>query len=158
MIVGFNFTKLNGEKKAATRGKVGIKNNVALQEVSDANLTMAPGKKGLRIHFLFQTLYEPNIGTLSFEGDVILLEEAKAAEKLLKTWEKEKKLPQELMPGLLNHILERANIQALLMARDLGLPAPIPLPKVNVQPPVRKVSKEEAEKLAKKAKEQKSKK
>ncbi len=159
MIVGFNFTRLEGEKKAPIRGKVGIKNNVALNDVSDASLTMAQGKKGVKVHFMFQTQYEPAIGGLKFEGDVILLEDDKHADAMLKTWEKDKQLPKEIMPNLLNHILERSNVQALLMARDLALPAPIPMPKVNVQAsPPRKVTKEEAVKAAKGLKAKKRKK
>jgi len=160
MIVGFSFTRLEGEKKTPVRGKVSIKNNVSLQDVSDAGLTMAQGKKGVKIHFLFQTQYEPAVGNLKFEGDVILLEDDKHADALLKTWEKEKQLPKEIMLNLLNYILERSNVQALLMARDLALPAPIPMPKVNVQnqPAARKVTKDEAEKALKQKKAKKRKK
>ncbi|MBR9693310.1 hypothetical protein GOV07_05300 [Candidatus Woesearchaeota archaeon] len=132
-IVGFSFTSISAEKKAAARGNVKINNNVVIKDVKDANLNMATGKKGVRVHFGFQTIYDPEIGNIAFEGDVILLEDTKAAEKILESWKKEKHLPKELMPPILNHILERANVQALIMARDIGLPSPIPMPKVTAE-------------------------
>jgi len=37
------------------------------------------------------------------------------------------------MSEILNIILTRCNIQALILARDINLPSPIPLPKVKVE-------------------------
>ncbi len=141
VIVGFGFTKILGEKKGPARGKVKINNNVAIKDVQDANLSMGQGKKGLKIHFLFETRFSPELGNLTFEGDVVVLENAKTAEGVMAEWKKNKRLPKEMMPNVLNHVLERTNIQALLTARDLGLPAPVPLPKVNVQQPEKKPAK-----------------
>jgi hypothetical protein len=134
-IIGFSFTKVFGEKRAPIHGQVSVNNNVAIVDVSDANITMAQSKKGVKVHFSYDSKYEPGIGILQFEGDVVLLEDAKFAEEILASWKESKTVPKGLMMGLLNHVLERANIQALILSRDLGLPAPIPLPKVNVQAP-----------------------
>jgi hypothetical protein len=132
-IVGFSFTKVHAEKTGTAKGKVNISNNVKVANIEDANLSMGESKKGLKVDFEFTSAYEPKFGAINLDGSVILLEDVKPAEEILKNWEKDKALPKELMPPVLNHILERCNVQALLMARDLGLPAPIPLPKVNVQ-------------------------
>jgi hypothetical protein len=132
-IIGFNFTKIFGEKRAPVHGQVSINNNVAITDVMDANISMAQSKKGVRVRFTYDSKYEPAIGSLQFEGDVVLLEDAKFADEMLDTWAKSKSVPKPIMMGLLNQVLERSNIQALIMARDLSLPAPIPLPKVNVQ-------------------------
>lgn len=132
-IIGFNFTKLQAEKLNATRGNININNNVSITDVQDATIPLAKEKKGLRLKFHFESHYEPKFGVLILEGDVILLETVKDAEKILEHWKKNHSLPNEMMPPVLNHILEKSNVQALIMARDLGLPAPIPLPKVNMQ-------------------------
>lgn len=132
-IVGFSFTKVHAEKTSTPKGKVNISNNVKVSNIEDANLSMGEKKKGLKLDFTFSSAYEPKFGAIDLDGNVILLEDVKAAKEVLDHWKKDKALPKELMPSILNHILERCNVQALLMARDLGLPAPIPLPKVNVQ-------------------------
>jgi hypothetical protein len=132
-IVGFSFTKVFAEKKNAVRGRVNINNNVVILGVEDANLTMAQGKKGVRIRFLTEAKYEPNVGHITFEGEVILLEDAKAAEDIILHWSKDRSLPTALVPVVLNHVLDHSNVEALILARDMNLPAPIPLPKANLQ-------------------------
>jgi hypothetical protein len=132
-IIGFTFTKLHAEKTAPAAGKIGINNNVALTGVSDATLRMAETKKGLKVGFAFETRYEPKIGGILLQGEVLLLEDAKVADAILAEWAKSKSLPKELMTPVLNQVLERSNIQALLLAREMGLPSPVPMPKVNVQ-------------------------
>ncbi len=150
-IVGFSFTRILAEKQSAIRGKVDINNNVGLVAVEDTDISMAQGKKGVRVKFQFQSRFEPGVGQIRLEGDVILLEDAKVAEDLLKEWKKSQALPQPVLAPVLNHILDRSNIQALILARDISLPAPVPLPKVNVQQGgVKKVSPAEAKKIAKK--------
>lgn len=149
-IVGFTFTKILGEKSAGAHGKININNNVALTDVQEAKLGMAQGKTGLRIHFQFTSKFQPSIGVLLLEGDLLLLEDAKLAADVLKEWGASKTLPKQMMGGVLNHILERTNVQALIVARDLGLPAPIPMPKVNVQGATEQAKAEEGKKPKKK--------
>jgi len=144
-IIGFNFSTIHAERKGMPAGPMSVNNNLSLLDVQDAKLSMAQTKKGLRVTFAYTANYEPGVGKLALEGDVILLEDAKAAEIILAEWGKTKKLPQPLSSQLLNHILDRCNIQVLIMARDIALPSPIPLPKVNFQ--------QSAEKAAPKAEE-----
>jgi hypothetical protein len=133
-IVGFSFTKVFAEKKSAARGRVNINNNVVILGVEDANLTMAQGKKGVRVRFLTEAKYEPDIGHITFEGEVILLEDAKVALDIIEHYAKDRSLPSALVPVVLNHVLDHSNVEALILARDMNLPAPIPLPKANLQP------------------------
>ncbi|RME31836.1 hypothetical protein D6789_01385, partial [Candidatus Woesearchaeota archaeon] len=115
--------------------------NVSLAKVEDAKLGMAKSKQSIRVSFVFETRYEPSVAKLHFEGDVILLEDKKRGAEILNHWKKENALPKELMQGLLNNVLDRCNVQALILARDLSLPAPVPLPKVNLKEPAKKSSK-----------------
>ncbi len=156
-IIGFSFTKMHAEKRSAVHGQININNNVSVTDLQDASLSMAQSKKGLKLLFAFTSTFEPGLGSIQLDGEVVLLEDTKVAEELLSNWQKSKSLPQELMPVVLNAILERCNIQALIMARDIGLPAPIPLPKVNMQqnaPPAKPVEKP-AEQKAEKSKKAK---
>jgi len=132
-IVGFNFTKINVERKGLAKGKINIKNNVGIKSVEEADLSLGKSKQsGLRFVFEFTSKYEPDVGEIMITGDVLYLEDEKKVKSVLKDWKKDKKIPKELTATILNTVLQKCNIQALMLARDINLPPPIPLPKVNV--------------------------
>jgi hypothetical protein len=133
-IVGFNFTKINAERKNAVVGTVNISNNIAIREITEAKLGLA-GRGALRISFTFKSEYSPNLAQLTFDGDVLVLVDAKQVEELIASWTKSRQVPRQIAEPVMNHILDRCNIQALLVSKDLNLPSPVPLPKVRVQTP-----------------------
>ena len=63
------------------------------------------------------------------------MESSKKVSEVMDRWKKEKKLDQELMTKILNSVLMKCNVQALILSQDLNLPPPIPLPKINVNKP-----------------------
>lgn len=134
MIVGFGFTKLSAERKEAAKGKIDINNNVTIKDVNEDSFSLGKDKQQnvLRFIFEFTSKYEPNVGSILFEGDLLYMEESKKAKEILSSWKKEKKIPKEIMAGLLNTILTKCNIQALILSQEVNLPAPIPLPKVQI--------------------------
>jgi len=131
-IVGFHFTKINAERKRTAVGTININNNIALKEVSEAKIGV--GERGaIRVSFLFTSKYGADFASLALEGDVVVLADAAKAKTIVDNWTKSKAIDQQLAQVVMSHILDRCNIQALLVARDLGLPSPVPLPKVNFQ-------------------------
>tara|TARA_Y100000310_G_scaffold95150_1_gene92996 strand:+ start:2814 stop:3236 length:423 start_codon:yes stop_codon:yes gene_type:complete len=138
-IVGFNFTRLEAEKKDMAKGKISVGNNVSIKNVEEKNLSLANDKqKVLAFTFEFTSKYDPNIGHIKFTGDVLFMEDAKKVKELLDGWKKDKKLPKEIMTGILNTVLSKCNIQALIMSEQINLPPPIPLPKVQSEQPAQK--------------------
>jgi len=137
MIVGFGFTKLSAEKGEPATGKIDINNNVSIKDIKEDNFSFGIDKQSNVIKFIFEftSKYEPNIGTILFEGELLYMEDPKKARELLNSWKKDKKIPKELMGGLLNTILTKCNIQALILSQQVNLPPPIPLPKVQVSAP-----------------------
>lgn len=133
MIIGFGFTKVLAEKKKGIKGNINISNNVGIVGIEEVKLTADPKKTTIRTKFKFESKYEPDIGGIYIEGEVVSLLDKKVGEDLVKQWEKEKKLPAQFLASIINPILDRCNIQSLILCKDLNLPAPIPLPKVNVQ-------------------------
>lgn len=133
-IVGFNFSKLKVEKTRTISGKVNIKNNVTIKDVKENELNLGKSQqKGLKFIFEFSSQYEPDIGSITLEGDVIALEDSKKVEEILKSWKKDKKIPVELMTDVLNTALGKSNIQALILSQQVNLPPPIPMPKVEAK-------------------------
>jgi len=130
-IVGFNFIKIEAEKKELIKGKININNNVTIKNVEEKKLSLSNEKqKVLAFTFEFTAKYDPNVGSISFTGDVLSMEDSKKAKDILDGWKKEKKLPKEVMPNILNTIMSKCNIQALILSEQINLPPPIPLPKL----------------------------
>lgn len=134
VIIGFNFTKMNIERKIAASGKISISNNVGIKRVEEHKLSLGPGKdSALKFIFEFTSTYKPEIGIIELVGEVVYMDEDKKVKELLKSWSKDKKLPKEVMSDVLNNILVKCNIQALILSQYMNLPPPIPLPKVQAQ-------------------------
>lgn len=150
-IIGFNFTKMLVERKEAPKGKINIKNNVEIKKVEKTDLHFGKNKQsGLKFEFEFVAEYEPAIGSIVLTGEVIDIQDEKRIEEVLKGWKKDKKLEPAVMSAILNTVLTKSNIQALILSRDINLPPPMPMPKVNVMPsaapqaaPVKEERKEE---------------
>ena len=133
-IVGFNFTKIEAEKLEAAKGKINVSNNVAISKVEEKNLALGNDKqKVIAFTFEFTSNYEPKIGQIKLTGETLLMEDSKDIKNLLEGWKKEKKLPKEIMTGIINTILGKCNIQSLILSEHVNLPPPLPLPRVQTQ-------------------------
>ncbi len=131
-IVGFSFDKMSVERKGAVKGKVNIKNNVSIKSVEKTDLSLGSAKQdGLRFTFEFVASYEPKIGEILLGGEVLDLQPEKKVEEVVKSWKKDKKVDGALMTQVLNTVLSRCNVQALILSKDMNLPPHIPLPKVT---------------------------
>ncbi len=130
-IVGFSMHKINVERKNSPKGRINIKNNVSIKKVQRSRFNFGDKRDALAYMFEFTVNYEPNVGIITISGEVINLVDEKAAKDVLTRWKKDKKVdPVDLAP-VLNAVLQRCNIQALVLSRDINLPAPIPLPSVT---------------------------
>lgn len=133
-IVSFTFTKLLAEKKEGRNEKITINNNVSIANVEEHSLPIGSQKQdSLKISFLFTTQYDPGFGTIELHGNLIYLGDAKELKEVLANWDKNKKLPTEIMTDVLTSVLNKCNIQALIMSRDVQLPPPVPMPRVNIR-------------------------
>ena len=139
MIVGFGFTKLSAERKEAAKGKIDINNNVTIKNVEEADISFGDNKQNvIKFIFEFTSKYEPSVGIILFEGELLYMEDPKKTKEILTSWKKDKKVPKELMAGLLNTILTKCNVQALILSQQVNLPPPIPLPQVHINAPAEK--------------------
>ena len=139
MIVGFGFTKLSAEKHEAPKGKIDINNNVSIKDIIEDSFFLGKDKQNIiKFIFEFTSKYEPAVGTILFEGELLYLEDPKKIKEILSSWKKDKKVPKEIMAGLLNTILTKCNVQALILSQEVNLPPPIPMPKVQIAEPENK--------------------
>ncbi len=132
-IVGFNFIKIEVEKKNSSAGKINISNNVSIKEVTDTDLSLGTEKqKAIKFVFEFVSTYEPKIGKILFGGEVLFMDEASKVKKIMDEWKKNKRVEKALMSTILNAVLTKCNVQALILSQEVNLPSPIPMPKVKM--------------------------
>lgn len=130
-VVAVGYNKINLEKKSSIKGKVDIKNNAAILNIEKQELTLGSKKQdSLKFVFEFRVDYEPKIAFILLEGEVIWVDEPKKIEAILKGWKKDKKVGPEIMTPVLNAVLAKSNVEALLLAKEANLPPPIQLPKI----------------------------
>lgn len=136
-VVGFTLTKINVERKDSANGKISIKNNVSIKDVEKYSITLGDSKKeGLRFKFDFLTSYDvgnKTLATINILGDVLTIEKPDVLKSVLDLWKKDKKIDGKTMASVLNTALSKCNVQALLLSREMNLPSPIPLPRVNIK-------------------------
>ncbi len=133
-IIGTSFTKILVEKKTAARDKLSIANNVAISNVEATNLSIGTSKQdALKFSFEFTAKYEPNVGEILLSGELMFLETPEKIKEIAAEWKKSKKVPKDTMAPILNNILTKCNVEALILSREIGLPPPVQLPKVTVK-------------------------
>lgn len=130
-IIGFSMQKISVERKNSPKGKINIKNNVSIKKVQKSKFNFGDGRDALSYTFEFSVTYEPNVGSITIAGEVVNLVDAKMSKDVLTKWKKEKKVDAVALAPVLNAILQRCNVQALILSRDINLPSPIPLPSVS---------------------------
>src|SRR3989344_354650 len=132
MIVGFNLTKINVEKKKPIKGKIQITHDLTINKVTQQSLPTQEKKQALVFDFTFTINYEPAIGDITLGGNIIYFnEDIKTTESIQQAWKKNKKIPSATSVEVLNVIFARCNIKALELSTDLGLPSHLPLPRIN---------------------------
>ena len=107
-------------------GPVNVHNNSNVKTVAKIE-----GK--LSIDFTFTCNFEPGIGLIKIEGDIILRDTEENIERAMKDWDKgAKNLPTDIAERIHNAILSSCIIESVVLSKEMGLPAPIPLPTVSM--------------------------
>ena len=130
-IVKINLHKVNAERSLdAKGGQIKINNNVSIKDVEDMPFAIE-GKKGLKFTFSFNCNYEPEVGKIEVEGQVLYVDDDKKVDEVKKGWKKDKHIPMDIMEQIVNAALHKGNIQAIKISEEVSLPSPLPLPKVR---------------------------
>ena len=133
-VVGIQFNKIVLDKKAPAKGKVSVNNNVAVIAVDRTDLTFGNStQNALKFDFEFKVNYEPGVAEMLFLGTVTYFDKAETIDAVIKSWKKDKKVPKEIMTPVLNSILAKCNIESLILSREVNLPPPMPMPKVDLK-------------------------
>ncbi|MFH0805794.1 MAG: hypothetical protein V1901_02875 [Patescibacteria group bacterium] len=131
-IIGYYYDKILMEKNKPVEQDLQVKNKVHIIDIEETDKPFKEKGKGiLKFKFEFELLYEPKIGKIIFEGHILYMDDEKITKDMLKTYKKDKKLPQAITLQILNTILYKAHLKALDLGNDLNLPAHLPIPKIS---------------------------
>ncbi len=130
-VINIAFTEINSKKENPAKGSVNVSNNVKVLSIKESKLNLDKSRKTIELDFEYSTKYSPDIGEIVLKGRLLAIDEEKAVTELLKSWEKDKKIEKEKAPMYLNPIMNKSVLQTIIMARELELPSPIPLPSVK---------------------------
>lgn len=128
-IIGFNLTKILVEREEKINGKLEVKQNIDISNVSKEKIPFSEGE-AVKIKFNFTVTYDPDFAKLNLEGYLVLMVDKDEIKKFLKSW-KDKKLPDEAKVSLFNFIMNKCNIKALNLEDELNLPLHVPMPRIN---------------------------
>ncbi len=128
-IIGFTFNEIHAEQQNPPKGSIKINNNIKIVNLEKTSLNFDDKKTALKLDFKYSVDYQPEIGFIKLGGEMLLLEESRVADDLVKQWTDKKSLPQKFSEAVMEHLMQKCSVQAILLSKDVGLPSPIPLPK-----------------------------
>ena len=97
----------------------------------NSNITQVQSKSNNQATIEFQyTASYGAVGMIKLEG--ILLYEDENAKKITKEWISTRKLPDQIASRIHTAVMHSCVPEAVGIAKDLGLPPPIPLPQVRL--------------------------
>jgi len=136
--IGFNFTKIHGEKISSFKnGK--INTDIEFKEISKDKLDILKDQEAIKIDFRYNLDYEGSdeksskkAGVISFEGTIVLSTTKEETKEVLKHWKKKEISPKIKIP-LFNLIMKRCASKSLQLQEDVGLPSHIQIPKLHQQ-------------------------
>jgi len=133
MIVGFNFRKINVERKKKLTKGMKVKYDLDIGKVYEEEYSIATDKqKVLGFDFNFKVGYGPDIAEVSIDGTVDYMVSDADAKKTLEQWKKNKQLTKVVSVPVINMILDKCTIKALELEQDLALPTHLPMPSINI--------------------------
>lgn len=83
--------------------------------------------KALRIAYAFSVTYGEGVGAVYVEGELSYKDTPKALRDVEKKWDEQR----ELQSRVYNVIFRNSVIMVMDMARHVGLPSPVPLPRLQ---------------------------
>ncbi len=125
-IKNFELTAIDAErysKKGEGKKNVKINHNSSVTKIERID------DRTNSIDFRFTANYS-GMGIIKIEGS---FDHVGEYPNLAKKWRKENKTPNEVAKEIHSTIIKNCIPQSVVIAKDLRLPPPIPLPKVNVQ-------------------------
>jgi hypothetical protein len=127
MIVGERILEVSGNKvpKSAIKG---LNINISLEDVKLA-------EENVEITYVYIANYADAVGEIKIKGVILAREEPKLSKDIAETWKKSRKVPDEYATVVLSAVNYSGSANGTLLARVLGLTAPLIPPKIQLSKP-----------------------
>lgn len=126
MLVGERIKDVSGVKTKREAIK-GLSINIAVSDVR------VKGRE-VEMDYKYTANYDEDVGKLEISGTLMANEEEDMAKKIEDSWKKTKKLPEDYMPMVLSAINYSGSANGTLIARVVGLTAPLIPPRIQLSP------------------------
>jgi len=140
-ILNVTFTAISANRNAVPKGKLSINNNIKIDSVEESNIGLDKTKTALKIAFTYKTEYSSDFAKIEIKGETLALEELKVAKGILDKWKQDKVLDKEPARLIINNIMMKCSLESIILAKELGLPSPIPLPMMRQDAPAKESKK-----------------
>jgi archaellin len=136
-IISFSYDKFLIEKKKPLEVPLNVDNGMKIVDIKEEDVAISGGKKEkvLRFHYDYTVEYKPNQAEILIAGNLVFFEDKEKLEEVMARWNKDKKLPGDIMQLVMNNVLLRCQVKALALGQDLGLPPHIRLPSITQEAP-----------------------
>jgi len=128
MIIGYNFTKIEAERKKDVSGKVDISSTVKITSAEEKEIEVLNKQKVLEIGFEFTVEYKEGFGKIHMTG--FLLYDGRDTKDAVKMWKKDKKVPESIDLEVKNFLFKKCLTLAIILADEIRFPSPLPFPMV----------------------------
>lgn len=124
MIVGERILEVSGNRtpKASIKG---LSINISLEDVKSQ-------EDNVEITYVYTANYQQDAGQLKIKGVLLAKEEAKLAKEIVDAWKKNKKIPENYASVVLSAVNYSGSANGTLVARVLGLTAPLIPPRIQL--------------------------
>ncbi len=128
-LIGFNLTKIHAERFPTTLSDLKIETSINIKSIEENSFEGE--EKFLNVAFSYIIDYSKKIARIELEGNIIISTDEKSAEEILKSWEK-RNLKDPFKVGIFNGIMLKANIKAIQIEDELGLPTHFQMPSLEI--------------------------
>lgn len=131
--IGFNINAIDAKVDSTTerKGNVNVNSSPSITSIEKRNVDFPLAKDVVAINFKFETKYEPKVGWITMEGEVLYTSDN--PKEMIAKWKKEKKMEDSVAIEVLNTIFRRCLAKAIEIAAELRLPPPVSFPIVKLK-------------------------
>lgn len=126
MIVGERILEISGNK-LPKQSISGLSINISVEDVKMA-------EDNVEITYVYTADYQEEVGQLKIKGVLMAKEEPKLSKDIVDSWKKSKKIPDDYATVVLSAVNYSGSANGTLLARVLGLTAPLIPPRIQLTP------------------------
>jgi len=125
-VIGCSIKSIVAEKKKSITDTIDINSTPRIMSVEEKEIELVGKQPSLVIGFVFESLYNPDIGKMKFTGELIYA--AKNGKDILKTWKKDGRLSEDIDREIKNFLFRKCLVLGINLSEELELPPPVVFP------------------------------